>query len=518
MVAIFDAFWRKHPALLYGLSALLGCYAALSWNLALLIPLALLFSPLVFQFQQQTGPLLGRLFLGLLCCLSAFLYVSTVCSFPSLPEEGISGMAYININSLTHIKTHIGKQWTYKGTILEFQPETQMNSLSSLKNLPYKLTIPDVPELKRPLADKSYQVHAKLKESSPGTYILTVKKNEPWHPLEGSWGLAEYRYQAKQAVGNYIDRHFKDPRSAAFLTGIATGDFDDRHMAFEFNRFGLQHIMAISGFHFAIIAAILSGILRFLLPRKITSLVLILLLSSYFIFLGCGPSIIRAWAMIVIVLFGFLLDKEGSALNALGAALILAILYDPLMALSIGFQFSFAITAAILLLHSCMDTLIQRIFSKRSLSQMIQMKFSEQHIYFILSLFRQAIALGIAVNLIALPVTLYYFHKFPLMSLAYNLFFPFMVSLSMLLLFIGMFMDLCFIPLSGMVHSVNAGYTQFMLNFTYNLPPSFDFIIRSMDFPIFVLVGCLSLIFFLGIWARHNQEQKITAIKDLTFI
>lgn len=496
----------------------MGCYAALSWHLSLFIPLLMVFFPLVFIFQHPIRSLSRRLLLALVCCLCAFLYVKAIYPSHTLPSEGITGTAYIDIVSLTHTKTHIGKQWNYKGTILTFHADAQGTGLQSLHHIPYKLSIPDIPDIQRPLADKSYQIHAKLKESSPGTYTLAVKKNEPWHQVDGSWSFAEYRYQIKRAVGNYIKKEFKDSRSAAFLTGIATGDFDDRQMAFEFNRFGLQHIMAISGFHFAIIAAILSAMLRFIFPRKITNIVLILLLSSYFIFLGCGPSIMRAWAMILIVLFGFLLDKGGSGLNALGAALMLIVLYDPIMTLNIGFQFSFATTGAILLLHSCIESLIQQVFSKRPLSQMIQMGFAEQHVYFILTLFRQAIALGIAVNLIALPITLYYFHKFPLMSLAYNLFFPFMVSLSMLFLFIGTLLGVFFYPLGSLIHTINDRYTQFMLNFTYNLPPTLDFSIRVMDFSTFALIGCLSFTFFAGICIRHYQEQRRTEIKDLIFV
>ena len=34
MNAVFEKFWSRHPALLYGLAALLGFYAAISWKTA----------------------------------------------------------------------------------------------------------------------------------------------------------------------------------------------------------------------------------------------------------------------------------------------------------------------------------------------------------------------------------------------------------------------------------------------------------------------------------------------------
>src|SRR5262249_55475973 len=155
-------------------------------------------------------------------------------------------------------------------------------------------------------------------------------------------------------------------------------------------------------------------------------------------------------------------------------ALLAILLFDPLMAKGIGFQFSFATTAAILLLFSSCDVAMQMIFNKRPLSQITKMDRTNQHGYFLLSTIRQGLALTLAVNLVALPMTLFYFHKFPWMSLIYNLFFPFLVSVSMLLLIIGTLSQLLFSPLGEWVHACNNVYTHYMLNYTYNMPTSVD--------------------------------------------
>jgi len=97
-------------------------------------------------------------------------------------------------------------------------------------------------------------------------------------------------------------------RSASFLKGISTGDFEDHMMVMELGRFGLQHIMAISGFHFSLVALIISTLFAGFLPRKMASSTVIFLLSCYFLFLGCSPSILRAWVMIFVVLLGTICD------------------------------------------------------------------------------------------------------------------------------------------------------------------------------------------------------------------
>ena len=76
----------------------------------------------------------------------------------------------------------------------------------------------------------------------------------------------------------------------------------------------------------------------------------------------------------------------------------------------------------------------QKMFRTRSLSKITEMHWLDQHAYCLLYYLRQGLALALAVNLVAMPITFFYFQKFPLMSLFYNLFFPFLVSFSMLLL------------------------------------------------------------------------------------
>lgn len=498
----FQEFWRRHPALLYGSAMLLGVSSALSWNLIFFIPIIFLVIPILRGMRR-------RLLLATLVGCVAFIYTHGIFIFPKLPVEGVAGTAHLEISSVTSTTTHFGKRWQYKGTIQSF-------SSVPVKNIPYVLSIPKTDEATPPPATTAYIILGKLKESQSGRYTFSVVKDTPWYPVEGSWSSAEYRLWAKQWVSSYIQKHISDQRAATFLAGIATGDFDDRLMVFEFSRFGVQHIMAISGFHFAIISGILCVLLRFLLPKKYATGVLICLLSGYFVFLGSSPSIMRAWITSLIVLLGLFIERQGSGLNSLGVGLLAILMMDPLSSQNLGFQFSFATTAAILLFNGCSDEFIQKIFLKRSLSQVILMDGLNQHGYCVLVFFRQAFALTVAVNLIALPLTLYYFHKFPMMSLVHNLFFPFLVSISMLLLILGFLFG--WIPLIGeMIHSVNNVYTQFVLNFTYNLPTSFDVVWRStLSFE--VLVVYLTLIFGLSICVKYYFMEKGKATQDWAFV
>lgn len=507
----FSEFWRKTPALLYGLVFTLGCYAALGWHWSLIIPMFLVFAP-IFVTKDRT--LQFRLAIALVLMSIAIVHVKSTIKFPSLPDsKTIQGTAIVDIENLTEITKHYGQRWLYQGKIKSFIPTDSPNSIAY--NIPVSINIAQ--NVTRPPANTSYVIKGTLRETAPHQYALQPFKHEPWIARPGQWSLAEFRSKAKKSVSTYLKDKIADERSAGFLAGIATGDFQDRLMTFEFSRFGLQHIMAISGFHFAIVAGILSLLLRFCLPKKIATILLIATLCTYFVFLGCGPSIMRAWVAIMIALMSYLLERRSYGLNSLGLGLLFILIYDPHLCNHIGFQFSFITTAAILLLFSSCDYLMQKIYPKRPLLETSRMNALNQHGYFALVCFRQALALTIAVNVIALPITLYYFLKFPFLSLLYNLFFPFMVSVSMLLLMLGTL--LAFIPpASALIHSINSYYTRFMLDYTYNIPISMDIEWRISSFPLPLLIGYLCTIFLIGIFGKYYLDRLKEEQEDLVFV
>ena len=273
-------------------------------------------------------------------------------------------------------------------------------------------------------------------------------------------------------------------------------------MTLEFGKLGLLHLMAISGFHFALIAAIFAFIFRMIFPTKITVALLIFLLSSYFFFLGGTPSIIRAWTMSIIGLAALLFERKAQALNGLGISFLLILIFDPLLTRTMGFQFSVAVTASILLFYPITNRFLEFFITKRSLSSMKKMPKFDQHCFCILWILREGLALGLAVNIVAVPMTLYYFNKFPVMSLVYNLFIPFLVSCSMFLLIVASFLYAIIPPLGEAFFSFAASFTHFMLNFIYNAPAGMNIQWHIQEIPSMVLILYLITIFTLGLYKK----------------
>ncbi|MBA2368722.1 MAG: ComEC/Rec2 family competence protein [Candidatus Protochlamydia sp.] len=508
-------FWLRHPALIYGICLLLGVFASLNGSpYELAVPCILVWGPFLIEMLNKRI-IHPQFIISLTLFLTAFTYVSVNHWSVPLPQKGIAGTALISVEKIAFRQSPFGSKWIYQCRIHHYYP-AYAPDISIANGIKCLISLPET--VLRPSTDRAYLVEGKLFESEAGPYRLRISANKPWKIASNTWGLAEERFNWKRQLDRWIQNQYKDPLNGAFLAGLVTGELDLPSIRDEFSRFGLLHILAISGFHFAIIASFLSFILSRILPRKTTSVCLLLILTAYCLFLGISASVFRAWMMCSLVLLARLFEKESSALNTLGTSLIAILFIDPLLAETAGFQFSFLITAAILLGYKPLNGLLKHLFPKRSLSEVSHMSGWDQHGYYVLTLFRQGLALAAAVNLFALPLTLFYFQKFPWLSVPYNLFFPFLISLSISLLMLGGLFS--FVPcIAKQLHALNEAYIDVVLKLTFQLPDHLDAFFKIESLPASVLVPyiCLSL-FALIILKSYENEKKESLDGSIDFI
>lgn len=494
-------FWRRHPALLFGLFSLLGTVCAIAWHPIYLCAMISLLFPLFFKKNQRTT---------LICALLFFTIMFGYTSFRNAPIDfsGITfeGEGVFHIENLSIIHSPFNRCYHYRGTLQKFQT----NNGIVYRNLPCSVFYP----LKNaPTADKDYVIQGSLSQKKSHFFCLKPKKAKKWTSIENTFSLAAWRYDAKNAVCSYIKKHISNPSSSTFLSALITGNIDERTMRLDFSRLGLQHILAISGFHFSFFALALNILFRPFLPFKMRIIALILSLAAYFFFLGNAPSILRAFVAICIFLGAQLLKRRTSGLNALGAALIIELLISPLSITHLSFQLSFLCTLALLLFSDTIHHICSFLFPQRCLQQLHEMRRLDQHGYILSSLLRKCLSLNFAVHLFSLPILLYLFHKFPLLSLLYNLFFPLCVSLSLTLLCCA-FLTAPLLPfLSAFFHHLNDKWTSCLLQLTSNPPAYFDVILRcnTISFPLAIF--SLLLLFHLGMLSWTWQRLKRVSTK-----
>jgi competence protein ComEC len=490
-VYIIRSFFNLHPALAYAFSAIIGIEASLQGSGWLLL--------LAFCFWALFLPDWKRLLLGSSVAAAAFFLTHATFHFSLLPPEGAAGYAWIQIDQLSHQSSRYAPSWIYKGRIQEFSGDN-----GNLKGVPFFMAIPDHKGF-HPVADRDYLLHCTVQQGRGKGVILKPIPNSAWEPVERS-SFAEARFSAKQAVKGWIAAHFTSSIAVSFLSGLVTGEFDDPGLRKDFGRFGLLHILAISGFHFAIFAQGLTYLFRPFLSPKRASLAVMGLLSVYFFFLGWGPSVVRAWMTILLFFSANFKGRLSSSLNSLGLALLFSALLDPLLLENLGFQFSFLATGAILLGFEPALSLLHRVFPTRPLKEVLEWPILDRLAFMLLGYMKNNFAISLATTLIALPMSLYYFQTFPLLSLIYNLFFPTLVSISMSLLLLG----LIFTPIPWIangVHKINDYATSFILNLTSDIPEKYDFFLTSPPFPATILIIYNITILIIFIYCRKPSNE-----------
>jgi competence protein ComEC len=420
-----------------------------------------------------------------------------------LPEKGIEGALYFSISQVKPSQTPFGQVLSYQGKASGFLSSEKKR----LAKVPVQILMKE--SKTRPLADCDYLIHGRLYKSRKGTFVFKPSRHVSWQPVANTHSFAEWRLQFKRKIGNYIKEQFGKAPCSTLFTSLATGDIDDRTLAIEFSRLGLSHILAISGFHFALFASFIVFCLGLFLPFRATQIASLSLVAAYLFFLGPCPSAMRAWCAISIALTGRISGLRSSGMNALGAGLAIILIYDPALCKNLGFQLSFLCTAALLLLFQPCEKLLMLFFPARKTSAVKTMSLLDQHGTLLAALVRKSLALTLAVHIATLPVCLFYFSSFPLVgSLLYNLFFPFLLSLSLFLLLTGVAISPLLPFLGRFIHNLNQDFTDFLLDTVTHAPPAVKAAVSVGPIHPFFVVAWLSLLLIFSIfWS--NQSKTI---------
>jgi competence protein ComEC len=153
--------------------------------------------------------------------------------------------------------------------------------------------------------------------------------------------------RANHALPRLLRLNSQDPAMLnAMLFGDRTHLTHSLREAFE--RTGTFHLFVVSGLHVALLAAALFWLLRrFRLPEGPAVLLTILIAFAYAELTGFGVPAQRALIMTAIYLIARWLDREITALNALGAAALAVLVLDPRSLFEASFQMTFLVIVAI---------------------------------------------------------------------------------------------------------------------------------------------------------------------------
>ena len=157
------------------------------------------------------------------------------------------------------------------------------------------------------------------------------------------------------------------PLLRACLLGSSEGL--DPQIVEDFKASGMLHILAISGQHIGLLALILLQIFSLLrLPRKAAFLVTGILIAIYVPVCGGTISVLRSALMFWCVIPGILWERPGVAMNNLGWAAVIGLLWMPYQILSLGFQLSYAATFFLILYSRSLASLLKQLHIRHAVT------------------------------------------------------------------------------------------------------------------------------------------------------
>lgn len=136
---------------------------------------------------------------------------------------------------------------------------------------------------------------------------------------------------------------------AGLASGILVGlrDRVDRSLAADFTAAGVSHVVAISGWNIAVVAAAVGAPLN-RVRRGRRALVILAVVAAYTLLAGASPSVVRAALMAGVALTARELGRAGRAASFLAIAALAMLLVDPSVISDAGFRLSVAATAGLL--------------------------------------------------------------------------------------------------------------------------------------------------------------------------
>jgi len=203
-----------------------------------------------------------------------------------------------------------------------------------------------------------------------------------------------------------IDRNIGGDKGA-FLKGITIGErgMIPGEVQEVFRNTGVVHILAVSGLHVGILAAMLFLVIRlFRLPNIVNIMVTSACLIVYAFMTGLRPSVVRATTMSILLMSTFLTERDTDILNTLCVTAFAILIWNPQFLFDVGFQLSFGATAGIIYLYPKIYPLIR--VRNRGIDNAIIKPFT-------VSLSAQAGTTLLAAH---------YFYRLPVISLIANIF------------------------------------------------------------------------------------------------
>ncbi|MCD7823457.1 MAG: ComEC family competence protein [Oscillospiraceae bacterium] len=208
--------------------------------------------------------------------------------------------------------------------------------------------------------------------------------------------LRSYKERLTTALCSYVGLN-EGQLLSSMLCG--TSESLDTSVRASLNRSGIGHLLAVSGLHVSIVAALVAFFLKLLrAPRPLTFIASESIMALFVVFSGMRISAVRAFIMMTVYLLSFVIKREYDVTAALGVTILIMLAFSPYSVADGSFLLS-----------------VSGVFGAAVVGEAVSKAFSVR------GRFKRAAVTYICVYFCILPVSVFVFDEISLVSVITNL-------------------------------------------------------------------------------------------------
>ncbi|WP_461377401.1 ComEC/Rec2 family competence protein [Cloacibacterium normanense] len=310
--------------------------------------------------------------------------------------------------------------------------------------------------------------------------------------------------QKRLEILRNIDQAKLSEKSKEFTKGIILADRTemDRETVEDFSKSGLVHILAISGSHMAIIFWLILLLLKPIFPanfRNVPIVISLIFIWLFAIFIDFGSSVIRSCIMITAYYFYVLLQRKPDLLHAMAISGLAILIFDTNQLFDVGFQLSFIAVFGIFWLNEPILKYLPK--PKNNVQNFLV----------------NVVSISIAAQLATLPLVIYYFHQYSLISVIANLV---VIPFSEIIIIFALLMTIL-LGFGFDISWLNALYdsgVQLVLKVIHFFASLDVFFFKNIPMHWSEVIVLFSMIYFLRRFLTHHHLKSLIKVGFLVIL
>ena len=207
-------------------------------------------------------------------------------------------------------------------------------------------------------------------------------------------------------IKNYMISMIQNNSSSKYLYLFILGDnrYLKKTIKDSYQKLGISHLFSVSGMHISIISGIVLSVLKkFKISEEKRYVIVSIFISFYMFLVGFCPSVLRSGIFFILLSINTIFYFNIKPINILLLTISIILLFNPFIIYNTGFLYSSIITASLIIFGNLIN---------------------EKKNYLMKLLYTSVIAF-----FFSLPISLYNYYSFNLLTIFYNLLFVPLVSL-----------------------------------------------------------------------------------------